>query len=196
MNKEIRKNVNNILLELELIKEPLSQVELFRLAVYGLTVFEIPIVKGAILAARGIMLMYLTDKIKQVIVNKLSGEIAKGVLLAIGSMLSNSETKAICGVDLTEIEKLKQGLISRSTFREIMVPQSSVATKILHPTFNDEIIDFIKVDPVVERLTSSPLVKNTLIHYSPKFNVDYVIERLVIGNDISKLPRDHITNLW
>ena len=48
----------------------------------------------------------------------------------------------------------------------------------------------------VEKLTGSQLFKNPLIHYSPKFNVDYVVERLIIGNDISKLPRDHLTNLW
>ena len=47
MNKEIRKNINNILLELELIKEPLSQLDLFRLAAYGITAFEVPLVKGA-----------------------------------------------------------------------------------------------------------------------------------------------------
>ncbi len=118
MNKEIRKNVNNILLELELIKEPLSQLDLFRLAAYSITMFEIPIVRGAIIAARGITLMFLTNKIKQVIVSELSGEIAKGVLVAIFSVLSGSGG-TICGVDVTEIEKLKQGLISRSTFREI-----------------------------------------------------------------------------
>ena len=196
MSKEIRKNFNNILLELELIKEPLSQLDLVRLAAYGITVFEIPIVRGAIIASRGIMLMFLTTKIRQVIVSQLSGEIARGVLVAIFSVLSGSDggTGTICGVDVTEIEKLKQGLISRATFRKIGAPEGSVATNI--PTFNDEIIDFLEIDPVVERLTGSPLFKNPLIHYSPKFNLDYVIERLVIGNDISKLPRDHITNLW
>ena len=158
--------------------------------------FEIPIVRGAIIASRGIMLMFLTTKIRQVIVSQLSGEIARGVLVAIFSVLSGSDggTGTICGVDVTEIEKLKQGLISRATFRKIGAPEGSVATNI--PTFNDEIIDFLEIDPVVERLTGSPLFKNPLIHYSPKFNLDYVIERLVIGNDISKLPRDHITNLW
>lgn len=196
MNKEIHKNFNNILLELELIKEPLSQLDLYRLAAYGITVFEIPIVRGAIIGARGIALMFLTNKIKQVIVSELSGEIARGVLVAIFSVLSGSDGGTICGVDVTEIEKLKQGLISRSTFRGIRTPEGSVANNILNPTFNDEIIDFIEIDPVVERLTGSPLFKNPLIHYSPKFNIDYVIERLVIGNDISQLPGDHITNLW
>lgn len=196
MNNEIRKNVNNILLELELIKEPLSQLDLFRLAAYGITVFEIPIVKGAIIASRGITLMFITNKIKQVIVSQLSGEIAKGILVAILSMLSSGDGRPVCGWELTEIEKLKQGLISTSTFKKIITPEGSVTNNMLNPTFNDEIIDFIEIDPVVERLTGSPLFKNPLIHYSPKFNVDYVIERLVIGNDISKLPRDHITNLW
>jgi len=191
MNKEIRKNINNILLELELIKEPLSQLDLFRLAAYGVTAFEVPLVKGVIIGARGIALMFITNKIKQVIVSELSGEIAKGVLVAILSTLSSGGTESICGIDVTEIEKLKQGLLTRSTLREMKAPEGSVASNILTPTFNDEIIDFIDIDPVVERLTGSQLIP-----YSPKFNVDYVIERLVIGDDISKLPRDHITNLW
>lgn len=191
MNEEIRKNINNILLELELIKEPLSQLDLFRLAAYGVTAFEVPFVKGVIIGARGIALMFITNKIKQVIVSELSGEIAKGVLVAILSTLSSGGTESICGIDVTEIEKLKQGLVSRSTLRAIKVPEGSVASNILTPTFNDEIIDFIDIDPVVERLTGSQLIS-----YLPKFNVDYVIERLVIGDDISKLPRDHITNLW
>ena len=191
MNKEIRKNINNILLELELIKEPLSQLDLFRLAVYGVTAFEVPLVKGVIVGARGIALMFITNKIKQVIVSELSGEIAKGVLVAILSTLSSGGTESICGIDVTEIGKLKQGLLTRSTLREIKAPEGSVASNILTPTFNDEIIDFIDIDPVVERLTGSQLIP-----YLPKFNVDYVIKRLVIGDDISKLPRDHITNLW
>ena len=32
--------------------------------------------------------------------------------------------------------------------------------------------------------------------YAPRFTIEYVIERLVIGDDFPKLPRDHITNLW
>ena len=192
MNKEIRKNINNILLELELIKEPLSQLDLFRLAAYGVTAFEVPLVKGVIIGARGIALMFITNKVKQVIVSELSGEIAKGVFVSILSTLSSSRTESICEIDIdvTEIEKLKQRLVSGSTLR-IKAPEDSVASNILTPTFNDEIIDFIDIDPVVERLTGSPLIP-----YLPKFNVDYVIERLVIGDDISKLPRDHITNLW
>lgn len=191
MNKEIRKNINNILLELELIKEPLSQLDLLRVTAYSITVLEVPLVKGAIIGARGIMLMFITNKIRQFIVSELSGEIAKGVLVAILSTLSSGGAESICGIDLTEIEKLKQGLISRSTLKGIETPKSSVASPPTFPTFNDKIIDFIEIDPVVERLTGSPLIP-----YSPKFNVDYVIERLVIGHDLSKLPRDHITNLW
>ena len=134
--------------------------------------------------------MFITNKIKQFIVSELSGEIAKGILVAIFSMLSSGGTGSVCGIDVTEIEKLKQALVSRSTFREIQAPEGSVASP---PTltFNDEIIDFIERDPVVERLTGSPLIP-----YSPKFNVDYVIERLVLGLDINKLPIDHISNLW
>ena len=51
---------------------------------------------------------------------------------------------------------------------------------------------------MVKKLISSQLFNNRLIPYSPTFNVHYVIEKLVIGNDISKLklPIDHITNLW
>jgi hypothetical protein len=191
MNKEIRKNINNILLELQLIKEPLSQLDLFRLAAYSVTAFEVPLVKVVVLGARGIGLMFVTNKIKQVIVSELSGEIAKGVLVAILSTLSSGGTESICGIDVTEIQKLKQGLLTRSTLREIKAHEGSVASNILTPTFNDEIIDFIDIDRVVERLTGSQLIP-----YLPKFNVDYVVERLVIGDDISKLPKDHITNLW
>ena len=190
-NKEIRKNINNILLELKLIEKPLSQLDLFRLAAYGITALEVPIVKGAIIGARGLTLMFITNKIKQVILSELSGEIARGVLVAISSALYSGGTESICGIDLTEIKKLKQGLISRSTLRGIKAPEGSVVSNTLFPTFNDEIIDFIEIDPVVKRLPGSPLIP-----YSPKFNVDYVIERLVIGHDISKLPIDHITNLW
>lgn len=196
MNKDIRANVNNILLELELIQEPLSQLDLLRLAGYSVTMLEIPIARTTVYAVRGLTLMFITNKIRQIIINELSGEIARGVLVAIFSVLSGSDGVTICGLDVTEIEKLKQGLMSKSTFKGIKAPEASVANNILNPTFNDEIIDFIDVDPVVERLTGSPLFKNPLIHYSPKFNVDYVIERLVIGNDITNLPRDHITNLW
>lgn len=191
MNKEIRQSVNNILLELELIKEPLSQLDLFRLAAYGFTAFEVPVVKGAIIGARGITLMFLTSKIRQLIVSELSKEIAKGVFVAILSALSNGGTESLCGIDLTEIEKLKQGLLSRSTLGGIKAPEGSVASNILPLTFNEEIVDFIDIDPVVERLTGSPLIP-----YSSKFNLDYVMERLVIGRDINQLPRDHITNLW
>jgi hypothetical protein len=167
-----------------------------RIAAASLTVLEIPIVQGVIIGARGITLMFITGKIKQLIVSELSGEIARGALIGILSMLSsNPETAgAICGGDLSKIEQLKQGLRSRSTFKGIGTAKVSVANNILTPTFNDDITNFIDIDPVVERLTGSPL--NPLIPYTPKFNVDYVIERLVMGNDISKLPIDHITNLW
>ena len=121
----------------------------------------------------------------------MSAEIAKGILVAILSTLSNGGTGNICGIDVTEIEKVKQGLMSRPPMNVIKAPESSVASNILPPTFNDKISDFIEIDPVFERLAGSPLIP-----YSPKFNIDYVIERLVIGHDISKLPRDHITNLW
>ena len=63
-NKEIRKNISNILLELELIKQPLTQLDLLRVAAYGITAFEIPFVKGAIIVARGLTLMFITNKIK------------------------------------------------------------------------------------------------------------------------------------
>ena len=201
MDKEIRKNVNNILLELELIQKPLTQLELLRVAAASITAFEIPIVQGAIIGARGVTLMFITNKIRQLIVSELSGEIARGALLGILSMISNNaETgEAICGGDLTAITKLKEGLQSRSNFGLIGSSKVSGANNILTPTFNDDITDFIdidSIDPVVERLTGTPLFKNTVIPYTPKFNVDYVIERLVMGNDISKLPIDHITNLW
>jgi hypothetical protein len=195
MNKEIRENVNKILLELELIKEPLTQLELLRLYAACITAFEIPIVKGVIIATRGITLMFITGKIRQLIVSELSGQIARSTIITIMSLLSsNPETaRALCGFDLTEIEKLKQGLLSRSNFRQIRTAEVSGATNLLPPIFNDDITHFIDIDPVVE---GSPLFKNRLIPYIPKFNVDYVIERLVMGNDISKLPIDHITNLW
>jgi hypothetical protein len=187
-NKEIRKNFNNILLELELIKEPLSRIDLFRLAAYGITTFEVPLVKGAIIGARGITLMFITKKIKQVIVSELSREIAKGLIFIIVSALSNGGTESLCGLNMTEIEKLKQGLMSRSTLSKIPAPKGLIVSNSFTATFNDEIIDFIEIDPVVARLTGS-----SLIPYSPKFNIDY---RLVIGHDITKLPRDPITNLW
>ena len=198
MNKEIRNNINNILLELELIKKPLTQLELLRVAAASLTELGIPIVQGLIIGTRGITLMLITGKIRQLIVNELNGEIARGALIGILSMLySNSDpARAMCGGDLSKIEQLKQGLRSRSTLNKIETGQVSGANNILTPTFNDDITNFIDVDPVVERLTGSPLLKNPLIPYTPKFNVDYVIERLVMGNDISKLPIDHITNLW
>jgi hypothetical protein len=195
MNKTIRKNINNILLELELIKEPLSQVDLLRLATYSITLFEIPLVKGAIITSRSLALVFITNKIKQVILSQLSREIARGILLTILSAIAGSEGKGVCGVDLTEIDRLKTGLLSRQeALRSSGAPEVSINPLI--PTFNDEISGFVEIDPVVEKLTGSPLFNNPLIHYSPKFNVDYVMERLVIGNDISKLPRDHITNLW
>ena len=191
-NEEIRKNINNILLELELIKEPLTRVELFRLFVYGVTAFEVPLIKGVIIGARGIALMFITNKIRRVILSELSGEIAKGIIVAIMGAVSNGEAENLCGIiDMTDIERLKQGLLTRSTIRKVKAPEGSVASNILTPSFNDEIIDFIDIDPVVERLTGSPLIP-----YLPKFNMDYVIERLVMGDDISKIPKDHITNLW
>jgi hypothetical protein len=125
----------------------------------------------------------------------LSREIARGILLTILSAIAGSEGKGVCGVDLTEIDRLKTGLLSRQeALRSSGAPEVSINPLI--PTFNDEISGFVEIDPVVEKLTGSPLFNNPLIHYSPKFNVDYVMEMLVIGNDISKLPRDHITNLW
>ena len=187
----IRKNLNDILLELELIEEPLNKLDLFRLAAYDFNAFEVPFVKGAIIGARGLTLMFLTSKIRQILVSELSKEIAKGVFVAILSALSNGGTESLCGIDMTEIEKIKQGLLSRSTLGGIKAPEGSVASNILPLTFNEEIVDFIDIDPVVERLTGSPLIP-----YSSKFNLDYVIERLVIGLDINQLPRDHITNLW
>ena len=75
-------------------------------------------------------------------------------------------------------------------------PENSVGNNILYPVFNDDIVDFVEINRGVEKLTGSELLKNQLINYSPKFNVDYVMERLVIGNDINKLPENHITNLW
>ena len=150
LDKEIRKNINNILLELELIKEPLSKTDLVRLAAYSVTVFKVPLVKGAIIGARSITLMFITNKIRQVIVSELSGEIAKGVLVAILSTLSSGGPESICGVE--EIEKLTQGIISRPPLKGIKAPEGSVASNILPPTptFNDEIRNFIDVDPVVE----------------------------------------------
>lgn len=198
MNKKIRENINTILLELELIKKPLTQLELLRVSAVSLTAFDIPIVQGTVIAARGITLMFITGKIRQLIVSELSGEIARGVLTVIIAMLSSNPENAgaICGFDLTEIQRFKEGLASRSTLGQIGAAKVSGANNIITPTFNDDIIDFIDMDPVVERLTGSRLLDNSLIPYTPKFNVDYVIERLVIGNDISKLPIDHITNLW
>ena len=184
------------MLELELIKQPLTQLDLFRLAAYDITMFEIPIVKGTIVASRGLGLMFVTNKIKQVILSKWGMEMSKAIILGILTLASGSDGRNICGLDMTEIENLKQGLASTSTVKEISATKSSVATNMLTPMFNDEIIDFIEINPIVEKLTGSPLFKNPLIHYSPKFNIDYVIERLVIGNDINKLPRNHITNLW
>ena len=108
----IRKNINNILLELGLIKETLSQLDLFRLAVYGITMFEIPIVKGAIIATIVITLMFITNKIKQVIISDFSVQ-AKGASVVIYSMLSGRDIQTICGVDMREIEKLKQALLLR-----------------------------------------------------------------------------------
>jgi hypothetical protein len=198
MNKKIRDNLNSILLEFELIKKPLTQLELLRVATTSITLLEIPIVQGVIIGTRGITLMFITAKIRQVIVSQLSGEIARSTLVAILSMLlSNPETaKTLCGGDLGKIEQLKQVVRSRSTLNQLGAAEGSGANNIFTPTFNDDITNFIEIDPVVERLTDSPLLKNSLIPYTPQFNVNYVIERLVMGNDISKLPIDHITNLW
>lgn len=193
-NEEIRHNFNNILLELELIKKPLTQRELFGLALYSIKVLEVPFVKGAIIGARGVMLMLITNKVRQIIVHEFSREIAKGVLVGILSTLNIGAAESVCDIDLTEIKKMKE-VMTKSPLSlpgtKIKAPEGPFESNILPPIFNDEIIDFIEIDPVVERLRGS-----LVIPFSSKFNVDYVIERLVMGHDISKLPIDHITNLW
>ena len=75
-DKAIRKNINKLLLKLELIHKPLNYLDLVKLAAYDITLFELPFVKGAIMGAQGLTLIFVTKKIKQVIVSKLSGEIA------------------------------------------------------------------------------------------------------------------------
>jgi CRP-like cAMP-binding protein len=49
--------------------------------------------------------MFITGKIRQLIVSELSGEIARGALIGLLSLLSNNPETAggICGVDFTEI---------------------------------------------------------------------------------------------
>ena len=195
-NKEIRNSVNSILLELEFIKEPLSQMQLLRLAACSISMFEVPIVEGIIIATRGITLMFVTKKIKQAIISELSGEIVKSIILGLIGILANSDGRATYGVEIAEICKLKEAMTKAPIRGGIGAPQSSVATNILIPMFDDDIIGFIEINPIVEKLTGSPLFNNPLINYLPKFNVDYVIERLAMGNDISKLPKDHIINLW
>lgn len=195
-NPEMLKNFNRFFLEAGLIETPITLIDLGKAGLSSIFAWEVPIVKSGILACQSIIVLFFTNKIRQFIITQLGQQITKGIIAGILSALTTNNVESFC-VDMTEIEKLKQGTIIPKTLPAVEPSlDPAAANNILTPRFNDKIIDFIDIEPTVEKLFGSQLFENSLIHYSPKFNVDYVIERLTMGTDISKLPRDHITNLW
>ena len=197
-NPKVLKSLNDLLLELEVITRPLDYWDLTRLAAYGISICEVPIVKGAFMVCQGFSFMVITNtirtSIKRAIYSEIGQEVGKIILITFTNALTGTHAESVCGVDMKTIEEFKQAMLSRprglpSGYNQVLAPNNVLK-------FNDEIIDFVEGEPIIEKLTGSQLLNDALIPYSPKFNVDYVIKRLVIGNDINTLPRDHITNLW
>ena len=132
----------------------------------------------------------------------MSKEIALVTIVVMGQIVSSvhmDNIEAICKENLPDIQTFREELILRRNSPSpdpILTPKSSVGNLIHQVKFDDDISLFTDIQPLLKQLPGNKSITNKLIDYVPKFNLDYVIERLVIGNDITKLPINHITNLW
>lgn len=198
-NRKIFKIRNKISLKAKIIKVRLTCLRLFRLARYWINKIGRLIVRISLVACRTIVLIFITNQIKQmlklIIVSQVIERINNGALVGVVARIYKGNMLQFCDFDSSQIQKLKQKFQTTDIPQAVLrFPDSSANNFISAPFFNDEIPKIMDIISVPR--SGHEVFTNEMIDYTPKFTIDYVIERLVIGDDITKLPHNHITNLW
>ena len=120
-------------------------------------------------------------------------------MLNIASVSQSGSIDTTCGDTQSAIDSLISSFRRKNDFllsKSIEGPNVFDSINVIKLTFNEDIVHFTELELIIDKLTGPEVLKNRLTLYSPKFTVNYVIERLTLGYEITKLSKDHIKNLW